>query len=269
MKALHIILTISLLALIACRSGDSGDELSDYNPDTKPLPQDSEILTKIYDIHYQVPESFYTDARTSTPGSYTVYHVKDISASYELCTNSYDEALAWEANDNDNRAVYGDLVGAYENEKYFEFIRELSYPDDIGNISLSNSPGFARIFKCDYVNLTGTDSNLYDGYAGILRTWPTSSDAIRIFSEYMWQFTFWPNRKAVIETISVTRSDAHQHTLVLAFAINQGTDKCELIEVVEWVFTLNREDGEMTKEFNLLRRFESQLVNGIPELCGS
>ena len=59
------------------------------------------------------------------------------------------------------------------------------------------------------------------------------------------------------------------HTLLLAFVTNQGTDKCDLIELVDWVFTVNKKNGQMTKEFKLLYQFNAELVNGAPHKCES
>ena len=187
-----------------------------------------------------------------------------------MCTDDYNEALTWEAADNDSRAVNGEYVGSYENDKYYEFIRELSYPDSFGNIPDPTSPGYARIFKCSYVNRDGVDRNLRDGYAGTLNQGRMSEDVIRIFSEYMWQYTFfWPARKKVLETFSAPEENSFKHTLLLAFASSQGTDRCDLIEVVDWVFTVDKSTGQISKDFNLLYQFEARLVDGIAEKCAS
>lgn len=156
----------------------------------------------MYDNYYHVPDSFYVDERTSTSRSYTLYHVKDPSISYELCTDDYQQALAWESADNDSRSANGYYVESYESDRYFEFIRELSFPDGIGNIGDLTSPGFARVFKSSYVNRDGVDRNLRDGY------------------------------------------------------------------VVDWVFSVDKESGNLTKEFNLLFDLEAELINGVPTKCG-
>ncbi len=268
MKKAHKFLVFLWLGFSACGSVDTRNEGADGMTAARVFPSDDEVLAKVYDNTYQVPDYFYIDERADTPRSYSFYHVKDASISYELCTDDYYEALAWEAADNDSRAVNGDYVGPYENDRYFEFNRQLSYPDSIGNITDPTSPGFARVFKCSYVNRDGVDRNLRDGYAGILNIRPLTEEVIRTFSEYMWQFTFyWPARKNVLETFSAEQENTYQHTLLLAFLTNQGTNKCDLIEVVDWVFTVDKTDGQITKEFIYLYRMEAQLVNRIPQKC--
>jgi hypothetical protein len=85
----------------------------------------------------------------------------------------------------------------------------------------------------------------------------------------MWQFTFfWPAKKKVLETFATETDSAFQHTLLLAFMTKQGADQCDLIEVVDWVFSVDKNDGHITKEFRLLYDMEVRLVdNGIPQKC--
>ena len=264
MKRIIGILAVSCLAISACRDeeGVASDDI------LRVYPSDEEVMAKVYDSTYTVPDGFLVDERAGTTRSYTVYHVKDASVSYELCTDNFDEALSWESADNESRSVNGEYVDSYENNRYFEFIRELAYPDSIGNITDPTSPGFSRVFKCSYVNRDGVDRNLRDGYAGTLNVQPLNEEAISTFAEYMWQFTFfWPAQKTVLDSYSDELADTYQHTLMLAFVTNQGFDKCDLVEVVDWIFTVDKDDGQMTKEFKLLYQFDAELVNGIPQKC--
>jgi hypothetical protein len=231
-------------------------------------PPDEEVMAKAYDSTYNGPEGFFVDERANTTRSYSMYHVQDTSVSYELCSDDYAEAAAWESADNESRSVNGVYVDSYENDRYFEFIRELDYPNGIGNITDPTSPGFSRIFKCSYVDRDGVDRNIRDGYAGTLVVQPRSGEVIRTFVEYMWQFTFfWPARKTVLDSFSEQLAETYQHTLMLAFVTNQGFDKCDLVEVVDWIFTVDKDDGQVTKEFKLIYQFDAELVNGTPQKC--
>lgn len=264
MKRLFVVLAISCVELCACRI----DEGAGPEGTLRLYPPDEEVMAKVYDSTYNVPDGFFVDERADTTRSYTLYHVKDDSVSYELCSDYYEEAFSWELADNESRSVNGEYVGSYENSRYFEFIRELAYPDGIGNITDSTSPGFSRVFKCSYVNRDGVDRNLRDGYAGTLNIQPLSEEAIRTFVEYTWQFTFfWPARKTVLDSYSDESANSYQHTLMLAFVTNQGFDKCDLVEFVDWIFTVDKEDGQMTKEFKLIYQFDAELVNGTPKKC--
>ena len=150
------------------------------------LPSDDDIIAKLYDPHYSVPNDFFVDERAGTAQSYTVHHVMDASNSYELCTDDSTVAEAWEAADNASRSVSGYYVGAHETERYFEFIRELSYDDDVGNISDLTSPGFARVFKCSNTSRDGVDRSLLSGFAGTINARPLTAERVRDFAEYFW-----------------------------------------------------------------------------------
>lgn len=264
MTKMYALVTLCCLGLCACRV----PETADIADTARTLPSDEDIMAKVYDVAYQVPNNFYVDLRADTPRSYSFYHVKDSSNSFELCTNDYDEALAWEASDNQIRAVNGTYVGSIENDRYFEFVRELSNPESIGNVTALTSPGFARVFKCSYVDRENVDRNLRDGYAGKLHAPLLTEQTMRTFAEYLWQFTFfWPAQKTVLETFSSEQQIFVRHTLVLAFLTNRGTDQCDLIEVIDWVFSVDKNSRRIEKEFKPVYQFDATLVDGMGQKC--
>jgi len=232
------------------------------------LPPNTEIIAKVYDPLYSVPSGFFVDERAGTAQSYTVHHVMDDSGSFEMCSNDFESAEILEAANNASRSVSGYYVGAYENERYYEFIRELSYDDDVGNIGDLTSPGFARVFKCTNTTRDGVDRSLLTGYAGTLNARPLDSDTVQDFAEYLWQFAFFPQRyKKVLSSFPGPATGSPQHRLLLGFASTQGTSRCDLIEVVEWRFSANPVSGEITSEFDSISSFEAELINGSPQLC--
>ena len=232
------------------------------------MPADEDIAALIYDTSYSVPDGFYVDERSATDRSYTIHHVLDESSSFELCTDDYGEAMAWEAADNASRAVQGYYVESFDNERYFEFVRELSYQDDIGNINDITSPGFARIFKCSNTDRNGVDRSLLSGYAGTLNAQPLAQGSVRVFAEYLWQFTFFPSsRKKVIDSYASSTADTLQQTLVLAFASSQGFDRCDRVEVARWTFSADRVTGEIEKRFVTSHFFEASNDSGTVSIC--
>jgi hypothetical protein len=233
------------------------------------IPSDEDVRAMVYDDKYRVPPGFYVDERADTPGSYTIYHVKDESLSWELCTDDYDEALALEAADNEQREVNGVFAGSYENDRYFEVTRDLAYPDGVGNAAEPTSPGYARVFKCSYVDREGVDRNLRDGYAGRLNARPADAAELRSLVEYLWQFAFfWPARAKVLDSFSEQGPGVIRHTLRLGLLTPQGDGSCDVVEVVDWVFSLDTSDGHIGRSFELRRRFEAELVDGTPRKCG-
>lgn len=228
---------------------------------------DSEIATLVYDPASSVPDGFYVDERADTGRSYTIHHVLDDSNSFELCTDDYQTAVDWEEADNASRAVSGVFVSAAETPRYFEFVRELEYTQDVGNVNDPTSPGYARVFKCSSTDRDGVDRSLLDGYAGRINARPVSAGEIREFTEYLWQFRFFATgRRVVLESVAVDSAVA-EHVLRLAFRSGQGPGLCDRIEVSEWRFSADRATGEVRKSYVALRTFEAQLVDGMPTLC--
>ncbi len=259
--------TLALLPMlaIAVACGGSGTSTADATPPAAEVgASDDEILSKVYDPSYSVPAGFFVDERATTTRSYTVHHVLDNSHSYERCTNDLVEAQDWEAADNASRAVSGYYVTSYENERYFEFVRELAYTEDVGNIGEPTSPGYARVFKCAHTNRDGVDRMLLDGYAGRLSPARLDADSLREFTEYLWQFTFFNVRS---KKVIASYGDGLQHKLLLALLVNQGDGACDRVDVVEWRFQADAASGEITRRFERLRSFEARLDAGLPTLC--
>ena len=266
------LLTISLSTLLAS-CGGSGSAEDPAPPAAEPASQfapvlsaDLDIVAKLYDPNYAVPDGFFVDDRAGTAQSYTVHHVLHPTGAWERCTDDFEQARGWEAEDNASRSVSGYYVGSVENERYFEFIRELSYDDDVGNVGDPTSPGYARVFKCSHTSRDYVDRAALSGYAGTLNARPVNAAAVAGFAEYFWQFSFFPQRhRKVLDTWP--GADGAAHTLLLAFASTQGTGQCDLVEVVEWTFTADAETGRVDADFSLVRSFRAELVDGSPRLC--
>ena len=272
------LLWLSALALYACGGGGSAESSKPVQADSAPvdapapyqLPDDLDIAGLVYDPFYSSPDGFFVDERATTSSSYTIHHVMDEAGNYEVCTDDFATAEAWEAADNDSRAVKGYYVGARETERYFEFIRELAYNESVGNVTSPTSPGYARIFKCSNTSRDGVDRSSRSGFAGILNSAPRNAEDVRIFAEYLWQFAFFPYRhKKVIDSIGAGSAATLDRTLVLAFAINQGSGRCDRIEVVNWAFRADRATGRVDQSFEIVHAFEARLEDGSPLVCSS
>ncbi len=264
---------LPLVALFAAACGGSGSAES-AKPASTPaatvpqMPSDADIASKAYDPHYFVPDGFFADLRADTVGSYTIHHVLDSSQSYELCSDDLVEAQAWEEADNTSRAVNGQYVTSIETDRYFEFVRELSYTQDVGNITTPTTPGFARVFKCRHTNRDGVDRNLLDGYAGRIDLQRLSGARLQDFAEYLWQFAWFNvSRKKVIASHAGDTPGALRHTLVLALVNNQGADACNRIDVVEWHFDACPSSGEIYRRFDLHHSFAATFEGGVARLC--
>jgi hypothetical protein len=265
-----------LLPLLAVASACGGSGSSDSHLPGEPatgsvanaLPDDSVILAKAYDNRYSVPDGFFVDERAATPRSYTVHHVLDESGSFEVCSDDLVEAQALEESDNAARAVNGVYVTSHETERYFEFVRELAYTADVGNISEPTSPGFGRVFKCAHTRRDGVDRSLLNGYSGRINPERLDLAALREFTEYLWQFRFFgETRRKVISSYGRGSTASLRHTLLLAFVHNQGQNACDRVEVVEWRFSADVPSGDVSRVFEPVHSFEATVSAGIPTLC--
>ena len=268
--------TQSLLPILAIVAACGGSGSTETSPPVNTagnqayvLPSDAVILAKAYDTNYSVPDGFFVDERAETTRSYTVHHVLDDSNAFEVCSDDLVDAQALEAADNDSRAVSGYYVSSHETERYFEFVRELAYTEDVGNIADVTSPGYARIFKCGHTNRNGVDRSLLDGYSGRINPQYLDANALRVFTEYLWQFRFFntTHKKVISSSDAGNISSPLQHTLLLAFVYNQGQDSCDRVDVVEWRFRADPASGDISREFETLRSFEATFSGGIPSLC--
>lgn len=265
---------ISLLPVlvIAAACGGSGTsetaDLTEDKPDAAPTtgPAPEEILGMVYNAAYDVPDGFFVDERANTTArSYTVHHVLDESNSYELCSDDLVEAQALEQADNESRSVGGYYVTSYENDRYFEFVRELAYDQSVGNVDDPTSPGYARVFKCGHTNRNGVDRALLNGYSGTISLATPDNNELKDFTEYLWQFRFFNvSRKVVLDSYFTA---GMSHTLLLAFVVNQGTGACDRVDVIEWRFYGDPATGEVTRDFKTTQSFAATIEGGIPKLC--
>lgn len=267
---------LPILAMLAATAGCSGGSSTATDSpvasappsQSQSLPPDEDIVAKVYDPDYSTPADFFVDERAGTAQSYTVHHVLDDAGAFELCSDDFETASAWESADNASRSVSGYYVGAYENDRYFEFIRELSYEDDVGSVDDLTSPGFARVFKCQSVSRNGVDRSRLEGFAGRINARPLDDERLRAFAEYFWQFTFFPARhRKVLSSQPVPAGGSPRHAMLLAFAISQGTGRCDRIEVAEWTFTADAVSGEVSSDFTIVHTFEADVVSGSPRIC--
>ena len=70
-----------------------------------------------------------------------------------------------------------------------------------------------------------------------------------------------------MESFSIERSYDYRHTLWLVFVTNQGFDNCDLVEDVDWLFAVDKDDGQITNDFILRHQFNPELINGALQEC--
>lgn len=264
------LVSLTFLVLTAC-SSDNGQEKSVATSEFgAALPDDAQILTKVYAPAVSVPADFYVDPTAAITTPHTLHHVKSTdldptqAVPYELCSDDFDTAVAWSEAASVNRVNSGPLVTTSQTTEYFEFVRLLD--------ALPEWSAYERIFKCTYVDRSGADLRAGSGPAGRLNRQPLSPEDLTTLVEYLWQFSAYNNAgNAVLTSTAFDDVDGPGHTLTLA-SLRSGAgavNGCDQVTVWDWTFVVDRDTGTLTSERQTLTQFDSRNDNGAPERCTS
>src|SRR5688572_2156271 len=118
MRVATFTLLIAVLATAGCGGGaPEAQEPTRFYPHS-----DQEIARLVYSGTPRTPEGF--DLEPDTGASYTsTTHLKNGDSRYELCTDDWSQALAWEEGAASQQPDAPDLVATNAEARYFEFIR--------------------------------------------------------------------------------------------------------------------------------------------------
>lgn len=265
--AAQTLFTLACLGTLAACGGGSGTPAAPADDGLVALPSDAEILGKVYAETTQVPPDFYVDDTATVGTAFTLYHVKsqDLDAGaathHELCTDDFDTAVAWSDAANARRARSGAMLTATETDSWFEFVRSLE--------GLVDWVGYERVFKCAYLDRSGSDLRSLDGPAGRLNREPRTAAQLKTLSEYLWLFSAHNNPgHAVLASAGSAGETRLQHTLTLAHvAAGAGANGCDRVTVEDWVFDLDVASGELTSTLAEVMRFDARADGGRPSRC--
>jgi hypothetical protein len=155
---------LAAVVLSACGGGggDSAAQTTSASAPPRPVEQsDLQIAQSVTADGSRTPAGFYSDPQPSGYGYVSTMHVKNAKRRatvaapeplYELCTDDWNEALAWSELSAQHEPQYSDLVATSDDPRYFEFGRVRQ-----------GDPTFyvrARVFKCAY--LDRSNANLRD-----------------------------------------------------------------------------------------------------------
>ena len=131
----HVGVLAAAIALASCGGGGSDGAAQSSAPAAtaaRPVSQsDLQIAQGVYGGSPRTPDGFYSESAPSGHDHVATSHLKntDLNAStpstpsYELCTNDWNEALAWSESSAQQTAQYADLVATNDDPRYFEFGR--------------------------------------------------------------------------------------------------------------------------------------------------
>jgi hypothetical protein len=182
-------------------------------------------------------------------------------ALYELCTNDWNEALAWSEEAARRSSPYADLVETNEDARYFEF----------GRARLGDPQFYLRerVFKCAYLDRSAANLRAPSGPAGRLNQRPVTAADLQTLSEYLWWFTSYNNfGHVVLKSSGAATNDGLSHTLHLASLVRGGVSAaCDRISVIAWRHDLNAATGAVELNAGTLWTFGARENAGVAELC--
>jgi hypothetical protein len=261
------------VVLSACGGGGGGDSTPAPAASAPPRPitqSDLQIAQSVYGNGPRTPAGFYSDPLPSGHEYVSTMHLKnsDVDADavapqplYELCTDDWNQALAWSELGAESEPQYTDLVATNDDPRYFEFgrVRE-------------GDPTFyvrARVFKCAYLDRTAANLRATDGAAGRMNRRPLTAAELRTLSEYLWQFTTYNNvGYAVLDSSGSSSPAALTHTLHMGVLARAGmSSSCDRVDVISWRHTMDATTGTLQLEMTTLWSFGARESAGVVSLC--
>ena len=112
-----------------------------------------------------------------------------------------------------------------------------------------------RVFKCDYLDRSGSDLRVDSGEAGAMNQRPLTATELEALTEYLWQFTLFNNSEYAVE--SSTRHTGNGrllHTIRLGQLV-RATSGCDTVQLVDWTHSMNPADGALTRSLTNVRTY--------------
>ncbi len=261
------------VALSACGGGGGGDSAQAPTALAPPRPvtqSDLQIAQSVYGNGPRTPAGFYSDPLPNGHEYVSTMHLKnsDVDAGavapqplYELCTDDWNQALAWSELSAGSAPQYADLVETNDDPRYFEF----------GRVREGDPTFFvrARVFKCAYLDRTAANLRETAGPAGRMNRRPLTAAELRTASEYLWQFTKYNNvGYAVLDSSGASSAAALTHTLHMGVLSRGGvSSSCDRVDVISWRHTMDATTGSLQLEVATLWTFGAHEAAGVVSLC--
>ena len=270
-KVLGILATMSLAA---CGGGGGASAPASSQPQNVTQPPvaaaDLTLAARLYKGDQRTPAGFDVETRpASVVGTLSTRHLKNTDfatgpqaagATYEVCTNDLAQAIAWSEQLATWAGQYSDLTEVRSDAHLFELLRT----PRADNTALLRH----RVFKCDYVDRSGSDLRADTGAAGALNQRPLSAAELEALSEYLWQFTLFNNADYAVESSSAsTEGNLLVHTIRLGQLVRGANGACDTVQLSDWVHSMNTVDGSLTRSLAPVRSFQVKSAAGVAQVC--
>ena len=243
----------TMLAAAACTVSPDG-ELRAAGTVTS---DDAALAAQLYAGTPRTPAGFLADPAPASFSQVTTYHLKtrqldsNAPAQHELCTDDWNEALAWSESVAQQAPTYLDLVGNTQTQRYYEFDR-VPHGDPQRYERM-------RVFLCAYLDRASVDLDVSSDVAGTLNARPLDAATLGGLAEYLWQFSEYDNADhAVVSSAAKPVTTGLAHTLTLA-SLERGAT-CDRVSLREWTTTADPATGELHSTVVPLREFSVHRV---------
>jgi hypothetical protein len=272
----------SVAALAACGGGGGAaapaSTSAPQNVAAAPAPAappsthaaDMALAERLYKGDARTPAGFDVEARpASVVGTLSTRHLRNTDfatgpqsagPSFEVCTNDMAQAIDWSERLATWGGQYSDLVEVRGDAHKFEVIRA---PRADGTAMLRH-----RVFRCDYLDRSGSDLRADSGDAGEMNQRPLTATELETLSEYLWQFTMFNNSDFAVESSATTTSgNLLVHTIRMGQLVRGVNGACDTVQLRDWVHTMNPTDGALTRSLANVRSYTVQGSGGVTQAC--
>lgn len=257
-----------MLSAAGC-GGASGTAVSPLTPAAQYgiTSSNLEIATTLYQDSARTPAGFYADPAPPGESYVATLHVTSSAVAlpaatdFELCSDDWNQALQWSEAAATTRGTYSNLVGNSSTSRYFEFDRLRPGTPQIYVRQ--------RIYRCSYLDRSGTVAGVGAGPAGTLNVRPLAGSDLKLLSEYLWRFTAWNNYGSAVLVSEPDPVDTNlTHALVVATLVADGAAPgCDRIDVLAWRHKVAVSSGALARSLAPLWSFNARQGAAGAESC--
>ena len=281
----NVVLAMTVTTLAACGGGGGASSSASPSGTTQPAlvapppapvvstpsitAADLSLADRIFKGDQRTPAGFEIEARpASVVGTLSTRHLRNSDVAtgpqsagptFELCTNDLAQAIDWSERLATWNGHYSDLVTVNSDDQKFELVRVPR-----GDLTAMIRH---RVFKCSYLDRSGSDLRSDAGSAGLMNQRPLTEVELEHLAGYLWQFTMFNNCDYAVESSSTSTSgDALVQTIRMGKLV-RGASGCDSVQIVDWTHTMNASDGSITRALTNVRTFQVKSTPSGVETC--
>lgn len=282
----NFLAAMAFVTLAACGGGGSASAPSSSpasvasQPASAPAPvnnappstaaADQALADRLYKGNARTPAGFDVESRPANVlGTLSTRHLKNTDfatgpqasgPTFEVCTNDMAQAIDWSERQATWGGQYSDLVEVRSTAQMFEVVR---VPRADVNAMIRH-----RVFRCDYLDRSGTDLRADAGAAGSMNQRPLTAVELEALAEYLWQFTMFNNSDYAVDTSTTTLSGGTlSQKIRMGQLVRGATGGCDTVQIMDWTHTMDATNGALTRSLTNVRTFRARSNGGSTELC--